>query len=98
MLRTRGGRRHARPAPIAVADSPRFEARPSLAVDPQGRVWVAYEERTDELGQGRREPAVDGEGSTLYRASAVRVRCVDGGRAPRRPRPGRRRARGRSGR
>ena len=31
--------------PITVAGSSRFEARPSLAIDPQGRTWVGYEER-----------------------------------------------------
>src|SRR5262249_6469667 len=29
---------------LAIADSPRFEARPHLACDRNGRVWVAYEE------------------------------------------------------
>jgi len=66
-------------APVAVARSPRFEARPSLAVDPRGRVWVAYEERTENWGKDAIN-LLDGKGSSLYRASAVRVRCVDGNR------------------
>ncbi|MDR3635277.1 MAG: hypothetical protein P4L84_15845 [Isosphaeraceae bacterium] len=65
--------------PIAVADSPLFEARPSLALDPSGSVWVAYEERTKDWGKDA-ENLQDGQGSTLYRSSAVRVRRVDGNR------------------
>ena len=62
---------------IAVADSTRFEARPSLAVDSRGRAWVGYEERGDNWGKDfgvhSGKPGVP-----LYRASAVRVRCVEG--------------------
>ena len=64
---------------MTVAGSDRFEVRPSLAADPRGRVWVAYEERTAHWGKDA-DNLVNGQGSTLYRASAVRVRCVDGGR------------------
>jgi hypothetical protein len=65
--------------PIAVADSWLFEARPSLTVDPRGRVWIAYEERTGNWGKdsGRLDPAPD---QVLYAASNVRVRCLDGTR------------------
>jgi hypothetical protein len=64
-------------AAVAVADSPKFEARPSVTVDPAGRVWVAYEERTPDWGKDA-ENLQKGEGSTLYRASNVKVRCIDG--------------------
>lgn len=64
---------------IAVASSPRYEARPSLAVDPRGRVWISYEERTENWGKDA-ENLVKGKGSSLYRKSAVRVKCVDSGR------------------
>ena len=64
---------------IAVADSDRFEARPSLAVDPRGRAWVAYEERTPNWGKDA-ENLVEGEGTSLYRSSRVKVRVVDGER------------------
>ena len=64
--------------PVAVAASPRFEARPSLAVDNAGRIWVAYEERTDDWGKDAQNLIV-GKGSSLYRQSKVRVRCVEGG-------------------
>ena len=65
--------------PIAVADSWLFEARPSVAVDPRGHVWIAYEERTGNWGKdsGRLDPAPD---RVLYAASNVRVRCLDGTR------------------
>src|SRR5262249_54228501 len=43
------------------------------------RVWVAYEERTRDWGKDA-ENLQEGEGTTLYRSSAVRVRCVDGNR------------------
>ena len=62
---------------VVVASTPRYEARPSLAVDPLGRVWVAYEERTPNWGKDA-ENLVTGKGTTLYSKSAVRVRCVDG--------------------
>jgi hypothetical protein len=62
-----------------VASSANFEARPSLAIDPQGRVWVVYEERTANWGKDF-GPLAPGEGTALYRASAVRVRCIDGDR------------------
>ncbi len=62
---------------VLLASSPRYEARPSVAVDPRGRIWVAYEERTENWGKDA-ENLVDGKGSTLYRQAAVRVKCVDG--------------------
>jgi hypothetical protein len=64
---------------VSVAASDRFEVRPSLAVDSRGRIWVAYEERTAHWGKDAND-LVNGRGSTLYRTSAVRVRCLDGGR------------------
>lgn len=63
--------------PIAVANSPRFEARPSVAVDGAGRVWVAFEERTENWGKDA-ENLITGAGSTLYRQAAVKVRYIDG--------------------
>ena len=65
--------------PVVVAGSDRFEVRPSIAVDPRGRVWVAYEERSANWGKDS-ENLVDGKGSSLYRESAVRVAVVDGRR------------------
>jgi hypothetical protein len=73
-------------SPRAIAASSRFEARASVAADPRGRVWVAYEERTPNWGKDA-ENLVTGEGTTLYRASAVRVRCLDGERLLEAPDP-----------
>ena len=78
VLRTRGRDGVLGPA-VAVARTPKYETRPSLAIDPMGRVWVAYEERTDDWGKDA-ENLIEGEGSSLYRDSFVRVRCVDGDR------------------
>ena len=65
--------------PITVAGSSRFESRPSLAIDAQGRAWVGYEERPANWGKdfGR---AIQGDGVGLYNSGAVRVCCVDGER------------------
>ncbi len=71
---------------VAVADSSKCEYRPSIAVDPKGRVWVAFEERTENWGKDA-ENLVEGQGSSLYRASAVRVRCLDGDRVLEAPDP-----------
>ena len=62
---------------LPIANTPLFEARPSVAVDPSGRVWIAYEERTENWGKDA-ENLVTGAGSTLYRQSRVKVKCVDG--------------------
>ncbi len=64
---------------VVIASTARYEARPSLAIDPSGRAWVAYEERTENWGKDA-ENLVTGEGSTLYRQSTIKVKCVDGPR------------------
>jgi hypothetical protein len=71
---------------VTVAGSAAFEARPSVAVDSRGRVWVAYEERTSDWGKDAVN-LLDGKGSSLYRASRVVVVCLDGGRILRTPDP-----------
>ncbi len=57
-----------------------------MAVDPRGRVWVAYEERTPNWGKDAVN-LLDGKGSSLYRTSQVVVACVEGGRVLRAPDP-----------
>jgi hypothetical protein len=64
-----------RKATVPVADGPRFEVRPSLAVDSKGRAWVAYEERSEHWGKDF--GVHDRAGTPIYQTSAVRVRCVD---------------------
>jgi len=71
---------------IPLADSPKYEARPTVAVDPRGRAWVAYEERDAAWGKDA-ENLIEGKGSTLYRSAAVKVRCVDGDRVLEAPDP-----------
>ena len=70
-----------------VAGSTRFEVRPSLAIDAQGRTWVAYEERGDNWGKDFGVHA-DKPGVPLYQTSSVRVVCVDGDERLRHRRPG----------
>ncbi len=72
--------------PVVVAGSDRFEARPSIAVDPRGRVWVGFEERSANWGKDSTN-LLDGKGSSLYRESRVRVACVDGRRVLAAPDP-----------
>ncbi len=86
LLRTPRSRRHACAPPITVAGTAAFEARPSLAADRRGRVWVAYEERTPNWGKDAVN-LLDGKGSSLYRSSKVVVAVVDGGRVLHAPDP-----------
>ena len=71
---------------LPVAATPAYEARPSLAADARGRLWVAYEERTANWGKDAVN-LLDGKGSSLYRASKVAVALVDGRRVFRAPDP-----------
>jgi hypothetical protein len=62
-----------------VASSPRFEARPSLCYDPQGRLWIAYEEGPEKWGKDY--GALDAEdGNPLYNRRSVRVVCLQNGK------------------
>ena len=62
---------------LPVAASSLFEARPSLALDQQGRPWIAYEQRIENWGKdfGIHDPKA---GQPLYRESSTRVVCVEG--------------------
>jgi hypothetical protein len=63
----------------AVAASPKFEARPSVAYDAQGRLWVAYEEGPEKWGKNF--GALDQErGNPLYNERSVRVACIADGK------------------
>jgi hypothetical protein len=62
----------------SVADSPKFEARPSVVYDPQGRLWIAYEEGPEKWGKNFGALDED-KGNPLYNVRSVRVAClVDG--------------------
>jgi len=66
-------------APVEeIANTSRFEARPSIAYDPAGRLWMAYEEGPELWGKDY--GALDyGDGQPLYSSRSVRVVClVDG--------------------
>ncbi len=60
-----------------LADSSRFEARPSVCYDAKGRVWVAYEEGPTKWGKDYGALDAD-DGSPLYSSRSVRVVCMDG--------------------
>lgn len=66
-----------------IAATPRFEARPHIAVDEQNWIWIAYEE--DEISWGKDFAGLGGQhaltvakfnkGAPLYLKRTVRVRC-----------------------
>jgi hypothetical protein len=60
--------------PVAVAQSSRFEARPSTTYGPDGRAWVAYEQRASDWGKDF-GPLAPVQGSPLYmRGSSIQLR------------------------
>ena len=72
---------------ISVAESARFEARPHLACDRDGRLWIAYEEGDQQWGKdfsmpvewGRNRGEVD-PGFGLYVHRSIKVKVLDGER------------------
>ena len=64
--------------PVAVAASPLFEARSSVAFDREDRLWVAYEESF--AGWGKDYGAYETTGSGLYQDTTVRVVVLQGER------------------
>lgn len=62
----------------AVADSSRYEARPSLCYDPKGRLWIAYEEGPEQWGKNY--GPLDERGNPLYFARTVKVVCLENGK------------------
>ena len=66
-------------APVAVAASQGFEARSSIAYDPQNRLWVAYEASTTKWGKDW--GALKTTGVSLYQDHNVRVKCFQGSQA-----------------
>jgi hypothetical protein len=63
----------------AVARSPKFEARPSVAYDAQGRLWIAYEEGPEKWGKNFGALDQD-KGNPLYGVRSVRVACLADGK------------------
>jgi hypothetical protein len=66
-------------APVAVAATPNFEARSSIAYDPQNRLWVAYEASDSKWGKDF--GAYETSGIALYQDHNVRLTCFQGGQA-----------------
>jgi len=64
-------------APEAVAAAETFEARPSVAYDPQGRIWVAYE--ASEVKWGKDFGAYETTGIGLYQGHNLQLKCLDRG-------------------
>lgn len=71
----------------AVADSSRFEGRPHLACDAEGRVWIAYEEGNEQWGKdfAHAGPVTNvglekNLGFALYINRTIRVKCLADGR------------------
>ena len=62
--------------PVAVAVSPNFEARSSIAFDAQNRLWVAYE--TSGPSWGKNFGAYASTGVALYQGHNLQVACFQG--------------------
>lgn len=62
--------------PVAVAASQNFEARSSIAFDPQGRLWVAYE--ASDRKWGKDFGAYETTGIALYQGHNLKVKCFSG--------------------
>jgi hypothetical protein len=68
----------------AVANSPRFEARPHLACGKDGRLWIAYEQGDEQWGKDYAHAGdvsnvglKENPGFALYVNRTVRVKCLD---------------------
>ncbi len=70
----------------AVASSPRFEARPSIACDKDDRLWIAYEEGDEQWGKDYSNAAFQkigfssNPGNALYIKRTIRVKCLQDGK------------------
>jgi len=62
--------------PIPVAATLSFEARSSLAYDPQNNLWIAYEVSGPDWGKDY--GAYDTTGISLYHNHTIQVRCLVG--------------------
>ncbi len=62
--------------PIAIAATLGFEARGSLAYDPQNRLWIAYEVSGPDWGKDY--GSYDSTGIALYHNHTIQVRCLVG--------------------
>jgi hypothetical protein len=60
---------------VAIAATAKYESYPSLAYDPSGRLWIAYEEGGERWGKDF--GAYETSGLAVYQGRAVRVVVVD---------------------
>ena len=60
---------------IPIAATARYEAYPSIAYDPSGRLWIAYEEGG--RGWGKDFGAYDTTGIALYQGRLVKLRGLE---------------------
>ncbi len=60
---------------VPVAATARYEAYPSIAFDPSGRLWVAYEEGG--RGWGKDFGAYSTTGVALYQGRAIKLRGLE---------------------
>jgi len=65
---------------IPIAASPRFEARPSIVVDSQDRVWIAYEDAAPNWAKDFGTRWEGKQGVPFYLDRNIIVRCYAGGR------------------
>ena len=65
--------------PVPVADSPKFEANPSITCDPSGRVWIAYQESDENWGKDFGNFWEGKQGTALYSSMRIVVRVLDRG-------------------
>jgi len=70
----------AEPKTIDVAVSPKYEARPSIAVDKNDRIWIAYEEDGPNWGKDQGMRWMGRSGMLLYFQREIVLRMVEGGR------------------
>jgi hypothetical protein len=64
---------------LTVAGSPKFEARASLAVDRQDRVWVAFEEADENWGKDFGSKWTGPSGVPFYLDRRIQVRVISNG-------------------
>ncbi|MCS6859374.1 MAG: hypothetical protein NZT92_03520 [Abditibacteriales bacterium] len=63
-----------------IATSPRYEARPSIVVDKQDRLWIAYEDADPNWGKDYGSRWEGKSGVPFYLRRNIIVRCYDKGK------------------
>lgn len=65
---------------IPIANSPRFEARPTITVDKQDRIWIAYEEADPNWAKDFGSRWEGKSGVPFYLDRNIVVRCLSDGK------------------